>query len=103
MLLPGHEDSVLDVIQTIGILANGLVLAYVVWRLERSFDTAADKLRRLIIHQQEIQDAIERIWKRVDEIETQQGTRQTVIPLGKLQDQLAQLAARIKALELSGR
>jgi hypothetical protein len=94
------DQPLLDVVQTIGIVLNGAVLVYVVWRLEQSFDNAADRLRKLIIHQQEIQESIERIWKRVDEIETQQGTRQTVMPLGKLQEQLAQLAARVKALEL---
>jgi peptidoglycan hydrolase CwlO-like protein len=96
------DQPLLDAVQTFAIIANGGVLAYVVWRLERSFDNAAEKLRRLINAQHEIQDSIERIWKRVDDIETQQGTRQTVMPLGKLQERLASLEARIKALEIEG-
>ena len=94
-------DEFIDIVQTLFMGVVAVVLIYFVWRLERAFDTAGDRLRRVIVHQQEIQEGFERIWKRVDEIETQQGTRQTVLPLGKLQEQLTQLSARIKALELS--
>jgi peptidoglycan hydrolase CwlO-like protein len=96
-----RNDQFVDIMQTgfMGIVA--IVLIYVVWRLDKAFDKAAERLRKVITHQQEIQEGFERIWKRVDEIETQQGTRQTVMPLGKLQEQLTQMSARIKALELS--
>ena len=94
-----RTDQFVDIMQTtfMGIVAA--VLIYVVWRLERAFDNATDRLRKVIVHQQEIQEGFERIWKRVDEIETQQGTRQTVMPLGKLQEQLTRHEAAIKALE----
>jgi hypothetical protein len=94
-------DEFIDIVQTLFMGVVAVVLIYFVWRLERAFDTAGDRLRRVIVHQQEIQEGFERIWKRVDEIETQQGTRQTVLPLGKLQEQLTQLSTRVKALELS--
>jgi hypothetical protein len=96
-----RDDQFVDIVQTcfMGIVA--VVLIYVVWRLDKAFDKAADRLRRVIAHQQEIQEGFERIWKRVDEIETQQGTRQTVLPLGKLQEQLTRHEAAIKALERS--
>ena len=93
--------EVIDVIQTCFMGTVAIVLVYVVRRLDRAFDRSADKLRRLITHQQEVQESIERIWKRVDEIETQQGTRQSVLPLGKLQEQLTRHEAAIKALERS--
>jgi hypothetical protein len=89
----------IDIIQTAAIIFNGVVLAYVVWRLERAFENAAGKLTSVITHQREIQEGVERAWKRIDEIETQQGTRQTVAPLGKLQEQMTALAARVGAFE----
>jgi peptidoglycan hydrolase CwlO-like protein len=96
------EPHWLDLVQTIALIVNSAALVYVIWQLSLSFSNAAEKLRRLINAQHEIQESIERIWKRVDEIETQQGTRQTVMPLGKLQERLASLEARIKALEIEG-
>jgi hypothetical protein len=96
-----RTDQFVDIVQTSFMGVVAVVLIYVVWRLDKAFDKAGDRLRKVIVHQQEIQEGFERIWKRVDEIETQQGTRQTVLPLGKLQEQLTRHEAAIKALERS--
>ena len=90
------NSELVDVFQTVAILLNGAVLIYIVWRLEKAFETAAGKLGFVITHQADIQASIERAWKRLDEVEARQGVRQDQ---GELQAALKTIADRLEALE----
>jgi hypothetical protein len=63
------NDQFIDAVQTIGIITIALVLSYVVVRLEGTLVRAADRLNKVLIHQNEIIEATNRIGRRIETIE----------------------------------
>jgi prefoldin subunit 5 len=59
----------IDLVQTIGIGVIAGVLIFVVWRLEQAFALAAARLGAVVAAQAQIQAALERALKRIDELE----------------------------------
>jgi hypothetical protein len=94
-----HNGEFIDAIQTITLLAIAAVLIYLVIRLERVFTVAAKRLKTMIVKQQGLEEGIERVWKRVDLIESLQGTQKTFIPTIELRAMLDEIRRRLDALE----
>ena len=63
------NDQLIDAVQTIGIVTIAIVLSYVVVRVEGTLNRAADMLKKVLIHQDEIIEATGRIGRRVETIE----------------------------------
>jgi hypothetical protein len=63
------NDQFIDAVQTIGIITIALVLSYVVVRLEGTLIRAADRLKKVLVHQNEIIGATDRIGRRIEAIE----------------------------------
>jgi hypothetical protein len=63
------NDQFIDAVQTIGIITIAIVLSYVVVRLEGTLNRSADRLKKVLIHQDEIIQAIDRIGRRIETIE----------------------------------
>jgi hypothetical protein len=63
------NDQFIDAVQTIGIITIAIVLSYVVVRLEGSLNRSADRLKKVLIHQDEIIQATDRIGRRIETIE----------------------------------
>jgi hypothetical protein len=72
-LMPGRRrmknDQLIDAVQTIGIVTIAIVLSYVVVVLEGTLNRCADRLRKVLIHQDEIIEATDRIGRRIETIE----------------------------------
>jgi hypothetical protein len=62
-------DQFIDAVQTIGIVTIAIVLSYVVVRLEGTLSRSADRLKKVLIHQNEIIEATDRIGRRIETIE----------------------------------
>ncbi len=74
-----RDQSLLNAIQTIAIVFFGIVLTYVVWRLERVLTLVLATLRTLAVthkdliqSQDAMEDSITDVWKRIDRIERRQ-------------------------------
>ena len=63
------NNEFIDAVQTIGIITIAIVLSYVVVRLEGTLVRAADRLNKVLIHQNEIIEATNRIGRRIETIE----------------------------------
>ena len=63
------NDQFIDAVQTIGIITIAIVLSYVVVRLEGTLNRSADRLKKVLIHQDEIVQATDRIGRRIETIE----------------------------------
>ena len=63
------SDQVIDAVQTIGIITIAIVLSYVVVRLEGTLNRCADRLKKVLIHQNEIVEATARTGRRIETIE----------------------------------
>ena len=63
------SDQVIDAVQTIGIITIAIVLSYVVVRLEGMLNLCADRLKKVLIHQNEIVEATARTGRRIETIE----------------------------------
>ena len=63
------NDQFIDAVQTIGIITIAIVLSYVVVRLEGTLIRAADRLKKVLVHQNEIIGATDRIGRRIEAIE----------------------------------
>jgi hypothetical protein len=63
------NDQFIDAIQTVGIITIAIVLSYVVVVVERTLNRCADKLKRVLIHQDKIIEATDRIGRRIETIE----------------------------------
>jgi hypothetical protein len=63
------DDQFVDAVQTIGIVTIAIVLSYVVVRLEGTLSRSADRLKKVLIHQNEIIEATDRIGRRIETIE----------------------------------
>ena len=63
------NDQFIDAVQTTGIVTIAIVLSYVVVRLEGTIVRAADKLNKVLTHQNEIIEATNRMGRRIETIE----------------------------------
>ncbi len=63
------NDQFLDAVQTISIVTIAIVLSYVVVRLEGMLSRSADRLKKVLIHQDELIEATDRIGRRIETIE----------------------------------
>ena len=63
------NDQFIDAVQTIGIITIAIVLSYVVVRLEGTLNRSADRLKKVLIHQDEIIETTDRIGRRIETIE----------------------------------
>jgi len=63
------NDQFIDAVQTIGIVTIAIVLSYVVVRLEGTLNRSADRLKKVLIHQDEIIRATDCIGRRIETIE----------------------------------
>ena len=63
------NDQFIDAVQTIGIITIAIVLSYVVVRLEGTLNRSADRLKKVLSHQDEIIEATDRIGRRIETIE----------------------------------
>ena len=63
------NDQFIDAVQTIGIITIAIVLSYVVVRLEGTLNRSADRLKKVLIHQDEIIQTTDRIGRRIETIE----------------------------------
>jgi hypothetical protein len=63
------NDQFIDAVQTIAIITIAIVLSYVVVRLEGTLNRSADRLKKVLIHQDEIIQATDRIERRIETIE----------------------------------
>jgi hypothetical protein len=95
------DAEYVDAIQTVGLILNTLVLAYIVFRLERAFTNASEKLRSVLTHQKETLDSINKVWTRINEIEARVGMKPNLnfIETPELRATLAVLAKRLDDLE----
>jgi hypothetical protein len=89
----------IDVIQTSGIVVIALALIVTAYRFMRAIDLAAEKIKTAIGRQQEIQTMIERMWKRVEMLETQAKERNAILPTSRLRAIIRDTADRLERLE----
>jgi hypothetical protein len=90
----------IDIVQTVGIICNALVLLYVVIRLERAFNNASEKMRSALAHQKGTLDSINKVWTRINEIEARVGMKSNnSIETPELRATLATLSRRLDDLE----
>jgi hypothetical protein len=91
----------IDIVQTVGIIFNALVLLYVVIRLERAFNNASEKMQSVVTHQKESLDSINKVWTRINEIEARVGMKPNLnfIEPSVLGATLAALSKRLDDLE----
>lgn len=94
-----HNGELIDAIQTTVLVVIAAALIYVVSRLERALTHAAKRVKTMIVKQQGLEEGIERVWKRVDLIETLQGAQKTFIPTAELRATLDEIRRRLDALE----
>ena len=80
------SDQVIDAVQTIGIITIAIVLSYVVVRLEGTLSLCADRLKKVLIHQNEIVEATARTGRRIETIEAMLDANRAAIKA--LSDQL---------------
>jgi hypothetical protein len=93
VVTPGYDGILVDKVQTVALIFNGVILTYVVVRLERAFHLAGEKMRGALTHQQETHRSINAIWARINEIETRVGMK------SDLQMTLATIVKRLNDLE----
>ena len=63
------NDQFIDAVQTVGIVTIAIVLSYLGVRFEGMLSRLADRLKRVLIHQDEIIQATDRIGRRIEIIE----------------------------------
>ena len=89
----------IDAIQTAGIVVIAAMLIYVVVRLERAITTAAKEFKGAIGQQQAIEQAVTRVWARVESIEQRVEERNAILPTAKLGLTLEEIRSRLDRLE----
>jgi hypothetical protein len=94
-----RPDQFVDIVQTAGIVMIAAMLFYVVVRLDRALTVAAKKLKGALNNQNALQQGIERVWARIDLIESLQGTQKTFIPTAELKAMLDEIHRRLDQLE----
>jgi hypothetical protein len=63
------NDQFIDAVQTTGIISIAIVLTYVVVGLEGMLSRSADRLKKVLIHQEKIIETTDRIGRRIETIE----------------------------------
>jgi hypothetical protein len=63
------NDQFIDAVQTVGIVTIAIVLSYLGVRFEGMLSRLADRLKRVLIHQDEIIETTDRIRRRIETIE----------------------------------
>ena len=63
------NDQFIDAVQTIGIVTIAIVLSYVVARFEGMLSRSADRLKKVLIHQDKIIETTDRIGRRIETVE----------------------------------
>jgi hypothetical protein len=63
------NDQLIDAVQTIGIVTIAIVLSYVVVVLEGTLNRCSDRLKKVLINQDKIIEATDRIGRRIETIE----------------------------------
>jgi predicted DsbA family dithiol-disulfide isomerase len=85
----------LDTAQTTVLLVLALAVIYALYLLRIELRQASAGLREVFRHQKEIEEAVERLWKRIDEIEVARGLRIDF-------DQIGRIKRLLDALEAAG-
>jgi hypothetical protein len=89
----------IDVMQTIGILVIAVSLILTALRFVWAIDIAAKKVTAAIGQQQEIQQMAERMWKRIETVESQVRERHQILPTSQIKATLSAIGARLDRLE----
>jgi hypothetical protein len=63
------NDQWIDAVQTVGIVTIAIVLSYVVVVLEGTLNRCADRLKKVLIHQDKIIEATDRMGRGIETIE----------------------------------
>ena len=63
------NDQFIDAVQTIGIVTIAIVLSYFVVGLQGMLSRSADRLKKVLIHQDKIIETTDRIGRRIETIE----------------------------------
>jgi hypothetical protein len=91
-----NELAIIQAAQTAVLLTVAGALIYAVVLLSRELRQAAAGMREMFRAQKELQDSIERIWRRIDEMEVANGLRIDF-------DQLERIRRLLDALEAAGK
>jgi hypothetical protein len=89
----------IDAVQTACLAVIAVMVIYVVLRFDRALGIAVGKLKKALTTQRAMQEGIERVWSRVDTIESLQGTRKDFIPPAELMAMLNDMRSRLERLE----
>jgi hypothetical protein len=89
----------IDVVQTFGILVIAISLILTALRFVWAIDLAAKKVTAAIGQQQEIQLMLERMWKRLETVESQVRERHQILPTSQIKATLSAIGARLDRLE----
>jgi predicted DsbA family dithiol-disulfide isomerase len=82
--------------QTAALLTVAVAIIYVLNLLRTELRRASNALRDVLRNQKEIEESVERIWKRIDEIETAHGLRVDFEELNRIKRLLDALEAAAK-------
>jgi hypothetical protein len=88
----------IDGVQTAGIFIIAALMIYVVVRLDRTVTAASKRLKTMIVKQQGLEEGIERVWKRVELLESLQ-SQKTFVPTAESMAMLKEIRRRIDTLE----
>jgi hypothetical protein len=83
-----RDEQFIDFIQTAGIIVIAAILAYAMIRLERALNHAAKRLKAAISKQQVLDEAVTRIWQRVEAIESLVRERNEILPTSMLKSMM---------------
>ena len=95
------NDQFIDAVQTVGIVTIAIVLSYVVVRFEGMLRRLADRLKRVLIHQDEIIETTDRIRRRIETIEAVLDSNKAAI--AALSNRLHEKRHEGSSVERSGR
>jgi predicted DsbA family dithiol-disulfide isomerase len=90
------ELAIIQAAQTAALLTVAVAVIYVLNLLRTEIRRASDAMRGVLRNQKEIEESIERIWKRIDEIETAHGLRIDF-------EELSRIKRLLDALEAAGK
>ena len=90
------SDRLIDAVQTAMLITIAGVLIYSLHLVRKEIQKSVASLSGLFRNQKELEERIERIWKRIDDIEMRQGLRGDV-------EELARVKRLMDALEAAGK
>ena len=96
---PVTSSQFMDAVQTAGILVIAAMLVYVVVRLDRTLTGVAEKLQTALGTQHALQEGVERVWKRVEQIEQQSGGGALGDAIARAWERILKIEARLDAIE----